>query len=52
MFLMKEFRRAIARQFQKIKAYFVGPEAAALLHDGGRLTISTQSPKSVDLSPA
>jgi hypothetical protein len=36
--------------FQKIKAFWVGPEAFALLKAGKRLTMSVQSPRDFDLA--
>ncbi len=48
--LMKTFDRAFRKQFRKIKAFWVGPKALALLHAGKRLTIAAQSPKEFDLS--
>jgi hypothetical protein len=47
--LMGLFRRPISKQFTKVKAYWVGPEALALLRAGGRLTMALQSPPEYDL---
>jgi hypothetical protein len=48
--LMKAFERAIKKNFKKIKAFWVGPNALLQLQKGGRLTIAIQSPKVFDLS--
>jgi hypothetical protein len=50
MALMKEFKKAIQRNFTKIKAFYVGLQALGLLKSGYRLTISAQSPKEFDLA--
>jgi hypothetical protein len=47
--LMKQFSSAFAKYFSKIKAFFVGTKALALLDAGKRLTISVQSPREFDL---
>jgi hypothetical protein len=45
-----EFRKAMANYFTKVRAYWVGPEALALLRSGARLTLSEQSAPSFDLA--
>ena len=47
--LYAEFTKAIRTQFEKIKSYYVGPEASRLLDAGGRLTPTRKSPKEYDL---
>ena len=49
--LMKRFNAAFRRQFRKVKAFWVGPSARALLDAGKRLTISAHSPRDFDLAP-
>jgi len=41
--------KAIRRRFEKIKSYYVGPEAAQLLDQGLRLTPTAKSPETYDL---
>ena len=48
--LMKRFQAAIKKTFTKVKAFYVGPKALALLKSGKRLTISAQSPPEFDLT--
>jgi len=49
--LMRLFSKAFRKhRFEKIRAFWVGPEARALLRAGTRLTISVQSPREFDLS--
>ena len=48
--LMKEFHAAIKKQFTKVKAFYVGPNARKLLDAGRRLTIAAQSPREFDLT--
>jgi hypothetical protein len=48
--LMKRFNSTLRKQFRKIKAFWVGPQAHVLLDAGKRLTISAQSPRSFDLT--
>ncbi|MEP7218852.1 MAG: hypothetical protein ABI876_08035 [Bacteroidota bacterium] len=48
--LMKAFRSAFRKNFTKIKAYWVGPQALILLKAGKRLTISEGSPSDYDLT--
>jgi hypothetical protein len=50
--LMKRFQAAVKKNFSKVKAFYVGPKALALLESGKRLTISAQSPREFDLTPA
>jgi hypothetical protein len=50
--LMKRFQAAVKKTFSKVKAFYVGPKALALLESGKRLTISAQSPREFDLTPA
>jgi hypothetical protein len=47
--LMKRFHSAVRRNYLKINAFWVGPEARALLNSGKRLTIAAQSPREFDL---
>jgi hypothetical protein len=48
--LMRQFHSAIKKTFPKVKAFFVGTRALHLLKQGKRLTISTQSPRELDLT--
>jgi hypothetical protein len=48
--LMKRFQSALKKHFTKIKAFYVGPGALALLKSGKRLTASEQSPREFDLT--
>jgi hypothetical protein len=50
--LMKRFQSAAKKTFSKVKAFYVGPKALVLLDSGKRLTISAQSPREFDLTPA
>jgi len=50
--LMKRFQAAAKKTFSKVKAFYVGPKALVLLESGKRLTISAQSPREFDLTPA
>lgn len=47
--LMNAFRNALRRSFERVRGYWVGPAAAHLLDNGGRLTIATQSPSEFNL---
>jgi hypothetical protein len=47
--LMKRFHTAITKRFTKVRAFWVGPEALALLRAGKRLTAATQCPPEFDL---
>jgi hypothetical protein len=49
--LMKRFQVAINKTFTKVKGYYVGPKALALLEEGKRLTRAVQSPTESDLAP-
>ena len=48
--LMKRFQRALKADFQKVRAFYVGPEAMESLKNGQRLTTAAQSPPEFDLS--
>ena len=48
--LQSAFSRAIAAQFTRVNAFYVGPGALALLQRGGRLTHSVSSPPEYDLA--
>jgi hypothetical protein len=48
--LMKRFSSAFRSQFRKVKAFWVGRSARALLDAGKRLTIAEQSPREFDLT--
>lgn len=50
--LMKLYRALVRKRFEKIKAFYVGEEAARMLNQGKRLTIAVQSPQMFDLSRA
>lgn len=50
MGLMKQFRAAFRKRGRKIKSFWVGKEAEALLKSGTRLTIAEQSPSQFDLA--
>jgi len=50
--LMKLLGSAVRKRFDKIKAFYVGEEAAQMLDSGKRLTIAVQSPRMLDLSRA
>jgi len=50
--LMKRFKAAIRKTFSKVRAFYVGPKALALLESGKRLTGAVQSPTEFDLAPA
>lgn len=43
------FTKVIRRRFEKIKSFHVGPEAAFMLDNGGRLSATPKSPKIYDL---
>lgn len=47
--LFKSFEREIKRRFSKVKSYYVGPSAKALMESGARLTTSVRSPAEFDL---
>lgn len=44
------FVRLIRKRFEKVKAFYVGPEAAAMLDSGARLSATPKSPKEYDLT--
>lgn len=46
----RAFASAIAAQFVRIRAFYVGPQAAELFHRGCRLTIGADSPPEYDLA--
>jgi hypothetical protein len=48
--LFRVFSSAIAKEFERVKAYWVGPRANELLRKGCRLTIGANSPKEYDLA--
>jgi hypothetical protein len=48
--LLKLFQSLVRKRFEKIKAYYVGEEAAQMLDHGKRLTIGAQSARMFDLS--
>ena len=50
--VMKPFAAHIRKTFHKIKAFWVGPHAEALLDAGKRLTNAEQSPREFDLTRA
>ena len=43
------FAKEIRRSFEKIRSYYVGPEAVKLLDQGFRLTPTEKSPEAYDL---
>lgn len=47
--LQRAFESQIKKEFCRVKAFYVGEEAARLLDSGMRLTMSTQSPREFDL---
>jgi hypothetical protein len=49
--LMSRFASAIRKRFKKLKSYYVGPAALAMLVEGSRLTDALQSPPEYDLKP-
>jgi hypothetical protein len=50
--LMETFSKEIRRSFRKVKAYWIGPQAEALLDAGKRLTISSHASPEFDLIKA
>jgi hypothetical protein len=44
------FAKPIKKKWRRVKAYYVGPEALAVLRGGGRLTTSIRSPALYDLA--
>lgn len=49
--LMRAYRNAVRKHFVRVRAYWVGPKARALLAAGKRLTMAVQSPQEYDLAP-
>ena len=47
--LQRVFESAIKKQFVRVRTFYVGAQAAALLDQGVRLTIGAESPKDYDL---
>ena len=47
----RAFSSAIAKQFVRVRSFYVGPQAHALLGQGCRLTIGEDSPVEYDLAP-
>jgi hypothetical protein len=43
------FARAIRKRYEKIKSFYVGSEAAAMLDSGARLSATPKSPQAYDL---
>jgi hypothetical protein len=48
--LWSAFAKPIKKVWKRVKAYYVGPEALAVLRRGGRLTASVKSPQMYDLA--
>ena len=48
--LMRTFAAEVKRRFQRIKSYWVGPQANARLDSGARLTHSITAPPECDLT--
>jgi hypothetical protein len=48
--LQRAFSTALTKKFVRVKAYWVGPDALALLERGARLTIGAASPSEFDLA--
>lgn len=46
---MKAIRSSARKRFERIQAFYVGPEAAQMLDQGKRLTAAAQSPREYDL---
>lgn|SRR5262245_15430405 len=49
--LMKRFHAAVKKTYSKVRAFYVGPKALALLESGKRLAGAAQSPREFDLAP-
>lgn len=47
----RAFSAAVAKQFVRVRSFYVGPQAHALLGQGCRLTIGDDSPAEYDLVP-
>lgn len=43
------FDKLMRKRFEEIKSYCVGPEAAAMLDGGARLSVTPKSPQTYDL---
>ena len=48
--IFKLFRKLVRKKFEKIKSFYVGPEALNLFNQGTRLTPTTNSPEEYDLT--
>jgi hypothetical protein len=48
--LFRAFASAVAKNFTRIRAFYVGPNATELFHRGCRLTIGANSPRDYDLT--
>jgi hypothetical protein len=48
--LFELFSKLIRARFERIKSYYVGPDAAKLLDSGTRLTPTAKSPETYDLA--
>jgi hypothetical protein len=48
--IYKQFERAICRQFERVKSYYVGSEAGKLMDTGVRLSPTKRSPRDYDLT--
>jgi hypothetical protein len=46
---MRGVQKVMKKYFTKVRAYYVGPGALALLKNGTRLTGAEQSPREFDL---
>jgi hypothetical protein len=47
--IVRRYQKELARQFVRIRSYWVGPQALAMLKSGARLTLSEQTPPEFDL---
>lgn len=43
------YSMVIRKRYEKVKSYYVGPEAAVMLDSGARLSVTRKSPKAYDL---
>jgi hypothetical protein len=48
--MFRAFSSPIAKEFERVKAFWVGPQANELLRKGCRLTMGANSPKEYDLA--
>lgn len=48
--LFSLFSKVVRKRFERVKAFYVGPEAAAMLNNGARLSPTPNSPKAYDLT--